>query len=114
LCLQEEDNVDHILAQCVYAREVSHGCCDKLQISITLPSDFDTFTDWWLTQRTNFLGRIRGGFESVVIGTACLLWKHMNARVFNRTQQQKMVQELVHLVLDEIKEWRAASFGVGG
>lgn len=106
--------MDHILAQCVYAREVWHGCCDKLQINITLPSNSDTFKDWWLTQRTDFPGRIQRGFDSFVIGTAWLLRKQRNARVFNRTQQQKTAQELVCLVLDEIKEWREAGFGVGG
>lgn len=30
LCLQEQDNVDHILVQCVYAREVWHRCFDTL------------------------------------------------------------------------------------
>lgn len=50
-CLQDEDNVDHILAHCVYAREVWHRCFDRLQINIPGPNAGTTFTEWWLHQR---------------------------------------------------------------
>lgn len=47
-CLQDEDNVNHILVQCVYAREVWHTSFDTLQLNVLCPATTDTFTDWWL------------------------------------------------------------------
>lgn len=83
-CLQEEDNVDHILTQCPYAREVWHRCFEVLQINIQPPIQTDTFTDWWLDKRRNFTGKTKRGFDSFVIATAWSLWKQRNARVFHQ------------------------------
>lgn len=74
-CLQEEDNVDHILTQCGYAREVWHRCFEALHINIQPPSHTDTFTEWWLTTRRSFSGRALRGLDSFIIGTAWSLWK---------------------------------------
>lgn len=114
MCLQDEDNVDHILVQCVYAREVWHRCFYTFQLNIQMPSQNTTFTEWWLQQRTRFTGRIRQGFDSFVIGTAWALWKQRNARVFNRVHDQRTPHQLVTMVILEIKEWSLAGLGVGG
>jgi hypothetical protein len=41
-CLQDEDNVDHILAHCVYAREVWHTCFNLLRVNIQCPTPEQT------------------------------------------------------------------------
>lgn len=83
MCLQEEDNVDHILVRCVYAREVWHRSFDILQVNIDPPTHSSTFQDWWLQQRRNLTGKAVRGFDSFIIGTAWALWKQRNTRVFN-------------------------------
>lgn len=53
-CLHEEDNVDHILVQCVYAREVWHQCFLALQVNVEIRDGVDTFKEWWLKTRSPF------------------------------------------------------------
>ncbi|XP_073360400.1 uncharacterized protein [Aegilops tauschii subsp. strangulata] len=113
-CLQDQDNVDHILVRCVYAQEVWRRCFDKMHMDIPLPTQSSTFTDWWFHQRMRFSGKVRRGFDSFAIGTAWALWKQRNARVFNRVLDQRTPEQLATLVLSEIKEWSLAGFGVGG
>lgn len=74
-CLQEEDDVDHILAHCVYAREVWHRCFDLLHINIQCPTQDTSFIDWWLTQRRRLRGKLRRGLDTLIIGISWALWK---------------------------------------
>lgn len=113
-CLQEEDNVDHIFAHCVYAREVWHRCFEAFQLNVELRSTNFTFKEWWLRCRENFSGRIRRGFDSFIIGTAWALWKQRNARVFNKPLQQRTPAQLVVQLWEEMRDWKAAGLGVGG
>ena len=113
-CLQEEDTVEHIVVQCVYARQVWHTCFDSLQINVHPPNDTDTFVEWWLRARSGFQGKHKRGFDSVVIGAAWMLWKQRNAKVFNRPEQVKDYSELARAILEEIHEWYNAGVGAGG
>lgn len=113
-CLQEEDTVEHIVVQCVYARQVWHTCFDSLQINVPPPNNTDTFVEWWLRARSGFQGKHKRGFDSVVIGAAWMLWKQRNAKVFNRSEQVKDYRELARATLDEIYDWYSVGVGVGG
>ena len=53
-CLQEEDNVDHIFMQCVYAQETWHCCLDAIQLPIQRPATTDTFLGWWMLHGQQF------------------------------------------------------------
>ena len=113
-CLREEDNVEHILARCVYAQEVWFTCLDRLQLPTTAPSTEDTIVEWWLLKRRSFHGKEKRGFDSLVICTAWALWKQRNTRVFNRREQQMAAKDLAGVILEEIREWYLAVSGVGG
>ena len=113
-CLREEDNVEHILVQCVYAKQVWHKCLDTLEIDIPHPSSTDTFVDWWLRTRVGFHGKQKRGFDSLIIVAAWSLWKQRNAKVFNRSEQVKDYNELARAILEEIRDWHIAGVGVGG
>lgn len=110
-CLQEEDNVDHILAHYVYAREVWHSCFHALSVNIQGPSTDADFLDWWLLQRQRFNGKTRRGFDSITIVIAWALWKQRNARVFNNISRQRTASQLKMEILDEIDDWRKAGLG---
>lgn len=112
--MQEEDNVKHILVQCVYAREVWHTCFDTLQLNIPAPSSVDTLVDWWLRSRRGFQGKDKRGFNSLIIRAAWSLWKQRNARVFNHPDQLKGPRELARWILEDILDWKRAGVGVGG
>lgn len=47
-------------------------------------------------------------------GAAWVLWKQMNAKAFNRSEQVKGYRELARAILDDIYDWHSASVGVGG
>ena len=113
-CYHEEDTTDHILVGCVYARQVWNGCFRLLQINVQIPSSEDTFMVWWDKARKFFHGKLKRGFDSLVILTAWHLWKQRNARVFNRNDQVRSETNLVHLIHDEIKLWKKAGLGVEG
>lgn len=113
-CLQEEDNVDHIFMQCVYAQETWHRCLDALQLPIQRPLATDTFLGWWMLHRQQFSKAEKRGFDTFVICTVWSLWKQRNACVFARTEQQMEAQTLVTKILDEIKDWKLALRVVGG
>jgi hypothetical protein len=46
-CLQEEDNVDHILAQCTYARMVWFGCLRSFGLHLPEPQQHANLERWW-------------------------------------------------------------------
>ena len=52
LCDQEQDTVDHILAQCVYARQVWFECFSKVGIPLQLiPNGHEKVEEWWVASR---------------------------------------------------------------
>ena len=113
-CLQDEDNTEHILIQCVYAREVWHYMFEELSLRGSIPTQADTLLDWRLTTRVNFRKGHKRGFDTVIIAATWALWKQRNARVFHRINQQKTAPELALAIIAELKEWRLAGLGVGG
>jgi hypothetical protein len=64
---QEEDTSEHILVQCVTAREVWFGCAHKLNLSYTPPTQDDTLQEWWLQERARFRPKERKGFDGLVV-----------------------------------------------
>nr|XP_040244157.1 uncharacterized protein LOC120963556 [Aegilops tauschii subsp. strangulata] len=113
-CLQEEDNAEHILVQCVYAREVWHYTWNTLGLQGRIPEAHASLLDWWLEGRSSFRRSWKRGFDTLVIATIWVLWKQRNARVFNRTCQQLQAHGLSIAILDELKEWKAAGLGGRG
>ena len=96
--------MDHILAQCVYARETWHRCFDVLNLPTAVTTPQDRFLEWWMAQRQAFQKEERRGFDTLVIFAMWSMWKQRNARVFNRREQQLDAQALTSSILEEIKE----------
>lgn len=113
-CLQDEDNVEHILIQCVYAREVWHYCLTECNIEAPTPVSDSTVMDWWLRARSQFRRAERRGFDTIIMITLWALWKQRNARAFNRQEQFKPPWHLWIQISREVKELQLAGFGVGG
>lgn len=111
-CLQCEENVEHILIQCMYAREVWEGCLSALHLNIPRPSTQDNYLQWWLSSRKHYQKAQKRGFDTLAIVVAWNLWKQHNARVFNRENLPR--RDLIHKILQEIEEWRSAGVGVVG
>lgn len=113
-CNRDEDNVEHILIKCGYARGVWEGCLDHLNLATARPIHEDTFLEWWLHARANFHKADKRGFDTFTLAVAWSLWKQRNARVFDRASQVKTMQELKTMIINELAEWKRAGVGVGG
>jgi hypothetical protein len=111
-CLQEEDNIEHILVQCVYAREVWHRCLQRVGLQTQVPHQGDCLEDWWLLERQRFQRKDRKKFDRLISLACWSLWKQRNSRVFNGNARQLSALELVNRILDEFLVW--VRVGVGG
>jgi hypothetical protein len=111
ICLQEEDNVDHILAQCAYSREVWYRCLQHMGLQIMEPQEDSKLQEWWLFARRQIHPRDKRKFDTLVILTSWMLWKQRNARVFDHRSQQWDPGQLVDRIRDELALWEIAHAG---
>ncbi|KAE8777949.1 hypothetical protein D1007_49236 [Hordeum vulgare] len=74
-CHQQEDNVDHILVQCPFAREVWNLIRANFRMNLVNSSQQASMVQWWNLARNTFRKRPRRGFDSLFIVTALSLWK---------------------------------------
>jgi hypothetical protein len=94
-CLQEEDNVDHILTQCPYARQVWFDVLRSASLRLQEPGLDSNLERWWTEARKRVRKLDRKRFDSMVIITAWTLWKQQNARVFGNMREQKNPAQIV-------------------
>ena len=84
LCDQEEENIQHLLVGCVFAR---HFWLELLQFFglATLAPQLDepSFDVWWDRSAWMVSGDTRKGLNSLVILGAWTIWKVRNDCVFN-------------------------------
>jgi hypothetical protein len=106
VCLQEEDTAEHILAHCVVAREVWHGCGRELGIIFSAPPVDSNLRDWWTTERRRFRDREKKWFDGLICTVGYALWKLRNAWCFNNEQRQHSTHNLVALIVEEFKMLR--------
>jgi hypothetical protein len=102
VCPQEEDTVKHILLHCVHAREVWFQCKQRLNIHIQLPTPEISIEEWWLRERTRFSEKEKKWFDGLVCGVGHALWKNCNAWCFGNNTNQRSVEALAGLVLEEL------------
>lgn len=93
-CDQHEETIYHLLTSCVLAREVwLQVLCSLNLTDVQPPSSSSSFNSWWKHAARSFPGKLRGGFNSLVIVVSWELRKHRNACVFegNRTNVQAVL-----------------------
>ena len=110
-CLQEFDTIEHVLVQCVFAREVWYRCFDAAGVQVAVPGTADGFAAWWLAVRKGFSKNNKRTFDTFVILIAWSLWKQRNARLFNNVGQQCSVTVFVDRIIDKFKLWIRARAG---
>jgi hypothetical protein len=66
-CLQEEDNVDHILSQCPYAKLVWFGCLRRVGSQLQEPQENTDLERWWTETRKRLKTEDRRGFDTFVL-----------------------------------------------
>ena len=106
VCLQEIDEAEHILVQCVYARQVWMGVFQQLGVQANNPESHSTLEEWWGVERARFRGRGRKQLDA--------LWKNRNTWVFGNQRQQSSTNTLIQRVTEEYHTWCMVRRGVSG
>ena len=103
VCLQEEDTAEHILIQCVFAREAWERCRRRLGGQFQAPTQFCTLQGWWMKERQKFRDKEKKCFDALVCLMCHSLWKNRNAWCFRNPQRQRSAEQLVSQVMEELK-----------
>ncbi|WVZ75533.1 hypothetical protein U9M48_023578 [Paspalum notatum var. saurae] len=83
LCDQADESIQHILMQCVVARELWFQVLQKINLhAVSPPEASSRLTSWWSQSSRALPKDARKGFNSLVILVSWELWKHRNACVF--------------------------------
>ena len=83
LCDQAEENIQHTLISCVFARQIWTMIFQKLDLLSFAPQGSNIrFSGWWCGTIKGVPRGSRKGLNSLIILVACELWKHRNACVF--------------------------------
>jgi hypothetical protein len=84
-CDQEEETINHILIGCVFAREVWTITLQHLDFMHLAPQPVVIhFSGWWKRAIAAAAKEVRKGLNSLIILVAWDIWKHRNARVFEK------------------------------
>ncbi|WVZ83247.1 hypothetical protein U9M48_030415 [Paspalum notatum var. saurae] len=107
LCDQDQENINHLLLQCVFAREVWFRALRVLSWEAVVPSTSALLMEWWSVSRRRVHQDHRPTFDAVVLLVIWSLWKERNARVFDRGRSQPSV---LAKIVAEGKFWSLAGF----
>jgi hypothetical protein len=107
LCDQHDESINHLLASCVFARQLWDGLLSAAGLQHLVPQPYEmSFEDWWQISSQWLVGQVRSGFNSMVILGAWVLWKHRNGCVFGGLQPS--VQGALHIAREEALLWTMA------
>lgn len=79
LCNQEDESVQHILTNCIFARQFWFLLLAQYGLERVAPTALEVnFTEWWKSAVSRVEKSKRKGFNSLVILRAWTLWIHKN------------------------------------
>jgi len=82
-CDQEDETIDHLLTNCVFARQFWFNLLQQFSLHNLAPLAQDKSLDgWWNRESLKVHDLAQRGFNSLVILGAWTLWKHRNSCVF--------------------------------
>jgi hypothetical protein len=114
VCDQDEDTAEHILMQCVHARQAWYICSQLAPIAFTAPMQDSELEDWWLLARRRFHNQDRRLFDTMVCIMCWELWKNRNGWAFGNPAKQLSPDRIVARVLSELSLTLGANrVGVG-
>ena len=82
-CAQELETANHILIDCVFARQVWLRVLSPPGWAALSPPRGSWLQDWWSSSRVCLPEHLRSGFDSLVLLVSWQLWKERNSRVFD-------------------------------
>jgi hypothetical protein len=82
-CDHEEENMQHLLISCAFARTVWFSVLRMASLQQYAPGSSDSFfVEWWRQATRQIPRQSRKGFNSLVVLVAWSIWKHRNMCVF--------------------------------
>jgi hypothetical protein len=108
LCDQQDETTYHLLASCVFTREVWHRLLSRLEMKHLVPLDGSCLSDWWQNTRTAIPKPFKRTFDSLVLLVSWKVWKEHNRRTFDNNTRTP--SQLCALILKEADTWIAAGF----
>ncbi|KAL6645061.1 hypothetical protein ACP70R_016669 [Stipagrostis hirtigluma subsp. patula] len=104
LCDQADEDVQHILTSCVFARDFWFKILQKYGLQRCAPNQRESsFANWWRKAIKKVPKQQRKGLNSLIILGAWLLWKHRNSCVFNGATPN--ISDLMRAFDDELHLW---------
>lgn len=106
LCDQEPETIQHMLIQCVVAREVWFLALTQVGLQYLTPDGDGSFEEWWSTSQRRVQPEKRKGFNTLVILVSWSIWKQRNRCVFDNAQPA--VSHILLVIAEEATLWRMA------
>jgi hypothetical protein len=107
LCDQHDETINHLLSDCVFARQFWHKMWGFFGIpDVTPHTDGDNFFWWWQQANDRMGNGVRDGFNTLVTLGAWNLWKARNEVVFNGISPR--VDRTFLLAQEESEFWMLA------
>jgi hypothetical protein len=106
LCDQDEEDINHLLSTCVFAREFLFFLLRRVGLQVLTPQPDETsFDDWWDRSSNAVAAPLRKGLNSIILG-ACTLWNIRNRCVFD-AESPNLARALL-LAGEELLYWALA------
>lgn len=106
-CSQEDEDIQHLLVGCVFARQFWFKLLQDVGIEVLAPQLTEvSFDDWWRKVECVVGGEMRKGLNSLIILGASTIWKHRNDCVFNGATPN--ITTALMLAKDEANLWSIA------
>jgi hypothetical protein len=108
LCDQADEFANHLLASCVFVREIWHWLLARVGFLHLCPDANSSLVDWWLQARAQAPNPFRRGFDTLVLLVSWEVWKERNRRMFENLSRTPA--EVLALIRNEGDSWIAAGF----
>ena len=109
LCAQEDENLNHMLLGCSFAREVWYNVLLPWPLHRRTPTPADSIKDWWPALSNSAPSRSRRRINTMVWLVLRFIWLERNRRVFNKVPL--MAHVVARRIQDELQMWIRAKIG---
>jgi len=108
---QHDETTDHLLASCVFAREVWFRLLQPAGLQGVELQGNSTLLEWWQQGRATLPQVLRTSFDSLVLLTSWCLWKERNRRTFDH--KSRSPSHLLSIILEETDSWTGVAHLAG-
>ncbi|XP_073363459.1 uncharacterized protein [Aegilops tauschii subsp. strangulata] len=106
LCDQDFEDIHHLLAACIFSREIWHRTLAWCKLTVSPPNGDLTLYDWWRDATGSIPVSLRKALASLVPLVTWDIWKHRNACIFDL--QQPSARHLFASIQDDVRTWASA------